>query len=126
MDFSFQSLFLTLSLIPVIKYAKYCFSNKPNVGFWSIWVAFILYTPFRNSSASDIHAEFLILPFFSFIAYLLLTKRFKLASILSLFLVLFKENFIVYHFGMGLYLLFKKQYKKTVYLILLALFLLFL
>ena len=31
--FLFQSLFLTLSLIPVIKYAKYCFSNKPNVGF---------------------------------------------------------------------------------------------
>ena len=94
--FIIHSFCLTFSLIPLIKYAKYRCPSINNIGLKTLFISFFIYLPFRSGNLTDLHAEVLILPLFSWIAYFLLTKRYQFAIYLSLLLPLFKENMIVF------------------------------
>ena len=77
--FIIHSFCLTFSLIPLIKYAKYRCPSINNIGLKILFICCFIYLPFRSGNLTDVHAEVLILPLFSWIAYFLLTKRYQLA-----------------------------------------------
>ena len=116
--FILQSFCLTMALVPVIKFAKYRCPLVKDIGVKLVLFAMLIYVPFRSGNLVDLHAEVLLLPLFSWIGYFLLTHRYRLAIILSLFFPLFKENMIVYYFGMAIFFLVNKQFRRAAFLIL--------
>ena len=109
--FFIQSLCLILSLVPIIKYSKKIAPHINNIGTKVILFTFFIYVPFRSGNLTYLHAEVFIMPIFAWISYYILVGKIKKGLLLSLILPFFKENIIVYYFGISAFLLFRRKFK---------------